>query len=209
MFGIYFTAAARRRAERKARRRAFREAENAIDTVKARQKDLEKESKKQWVAAHEALKSGQKAAANRSLVAYRASQVLAMKLEQKCWAFQQYVVKLEMAQSDSEFSSALNSINKIIQIDPDKVADVFEDAEDKLGEQLAVDKFWEKVYGKEMEGASGSLEDYIPSVEEMTMELEHGVAAELGSAAPAAADATINDKILSGQQKVKDLLDGK
>lgn len=209
MFGIYFTAEARRRAERKARRHAFRQANSAIDTIKDRQKDLEKESKKQWAAAHEALKSGQKAAANRALVAYRASQVLAMKLEQKCWAFQQYVVKLEMAQSDTEITSALNSINKIMKIDPDKVADVFADAEDKLGEQLEVDKFWEKQYGKEMEGASGALEDFIPSLEQMTLELEHGVAAELGQAAPMSVDSAINERISSGQQRVKDLLDGK
>lgn len=209
MFGIYLTAESRRRAQRRERRRAFREADNAIDAVKDRQKNLEKESKKHWATAHEALKNGQKAAANRSLVAYRASQVLAMKLEQKCWAFQQYVVKLQMAQSDTEFSSALQSINKIMNIDPEKVEDVFADAEDKLGEQIAVDKFWEKVYGKEMEGATGALEDYIPTVEQMSVELEHGVAAELGSAAPMAANGSIDERISSGQQRVKDLLDGK
>ena len=52
---------ARRRMERRERRHAFRDAENAIAEVKARQAELEQEAKKQWDSARTALKNGEKA----------------------------------------------------------------------------------------------------------------------------------------------------
>ena len=52
------------------------------------------------------------------------------KLEQKRWVFEQYLTKMQMAQSDQEFSEALQALNKVVKIDPDKVADVFEASKD-------------------------------------------------------------------------------
>ena len=200
----------RARKARRDRRHAFREAERAIDSVKERQRDLEKEAKKQWVAAREATKNGEKAAAQRALVAYRASQTLILKLEQKRWLFEQYYTKMQVAGSDSQFASALGALNKVVDIDPEKVMDVFDTANDLLGEQADSDRFWEKMYNKEAEGATTAAEDRIPSMEDLGAQLEQEVAAELGgAAAPAAAAGEIDSRIAAGQDRVRSLLVGK
>ena len=173
---------ARRRLERRERRHAFRDAENAKQDVIDRQRRLDKEAKENWEKARAALKNGEKAAANRALTAARAAQVMAMKLEQKRWVFEQYLIKMEVAQSDNQFAEALGQINKIIHIDPERVEDVFGAAQDALGEQLNADRFWNKMYENEMAG---------------------------GAAAPASADKVLDDRISAGQQRVKDLLSGK
>lgn len=201
---------ARRRLERRERRHAFRDAENAKQDVIDRQKRLDKEAKENWAKAREALKNGEKAAANRALTAARAAQVLAMKLEQKRWVFEQYLTKMEVAQSDNQFADALGQINKIIRIDPEHVEDVFGTAQDMLGEQVDADRFWNKMYENEMGSANGALQDHIPSMEEMESQLEQEVAAEVGGAtAPAAAGSTLDARISEGQKRVKDILDGK
>jgi len=72
------------------------------------------------------------------------------------------------------------------------------------------DRFWNKMYESEMAGANGALQDHIPSMEEMSAELEQQVAAEVGgAAAPSAAGKAIDDRIAAGQQRVKELLGGK
>ena len=201
---------ARRRLERRERRHAFRDAENAKQDVIDRQKRLDKEAKENWAKAREALKNGEKAAANRALTAARAAQVLAMKLEQKRWVFEQYLTKMEVAQSDNQFADALGQINKIIRIDPEHVEDVFGTAQDMLGEQVDADRFWNKMYENEMGSANGALQDHIPSMEEMESQLEQEVAAEVGgAAAPAAAGSALDARISEGQKRVKDILDGK
>ena len=201
---------ARRRLERRERRHAFRDAENAKQDVIDRQKRLEKEAKENWAKAREALKNGEKAASSRALTAARAAQVLAMKLEQKRWVFEQYLTKMEVAQSDNQFADALGQINKIIRIDPERVEDVFGTAQDMLGEQVDADRFWNKMYENEMGNASGALQDHIPTMEEMESQLEQEVAAEVGGgAAPVAAGAALDARISEGQKRVKDILDGK
>ena len=198
----------REREDRRDRRRAFRDAENRIEDVKDRVKQMQKDADKQWAVAREALKSGQKAAAQRGLVAYRASQVLQTKLEQKRWVFEQYLTKMQVAQTDQEFASAMGALNKVVQINPDQVADVFEASQDILGEQMDADRFWSKMYDKEMEGASGSLEDRIPTVDELSKQLEAEAGAEVGGSAEKAG-AELDARVKSGQDRVKKLLDGK
>jgi len=195
--------------ERRARRRAFRQAENAIEDVKDRIKQMDREAKQQWDQAREALKAGQKAAAQRQLTSYRAAQVLATKLEQKRWVFEQHLMKMEAAQTDSEFANALAAVNKVVQIDPDAVADVFDAAQDLLGEQVDADRFWSKLYEKEMDGASGALEDHIPSLEEMSSQLEQEAAVEIGGESAERVSSQLQDRIANGQDRVKRLLDGK
>jgi len=195
--------------DKRERRRAFRQAENAIEDVKDRVRQMEKESKKQWDQAREALKAGQKAAAQRLLVSYRASQVLMTKLEQKRWVFEQFFTKLQAAQSDQQFSTALAAINKVVQIDPDKVADVFETSQDLLGEQVETDRFWSRMYEKEMDGAAGSLEDHIPTLDDLGKQLEQEAAAEIGGAAAGRVGAELDERMKAGQDRVKKLLDGK
>jgi len=207
---LFKSAAERAREARRAQRKAFREAENVIEAVKDRVTSMNREATRHWEEARSALKEGQQAAAQRALTSYRAAQVLSTKLEQKRWVFEQYLTKMQVAQSDNQFASALGAINKVVRIDPENVADVFESAQDILGEQLDADRFWSKLYGKEMEGATENLEDYIPNMTELEQQLEQEVAAEVGgNAAPIAASDAIDSRIASGQERVKKLLEGK
>ncbi len=201
---------ARRRAERRERRHACRNAENAIESVKARQCEMEREAKKRWAEAREALKNGEKSASQRALISYRALQTMIIKLEQKRWVFEQYYTKLQVAQSDIQFSYALASLTKVMNIDPEKVQDVFEAANDVLDEQVETDKFWDKMYDKEANGAVTSLDEYVPSMDDLSATLEQEVAADLGGdARPIAAGEKIDARISAGQDRVKNILEGK
>ncbi len=205
----FFSPKARKRAQRRDRRHAFRDAEKAVDSVKDRQAELEREAKTHWEAARNALKNGEKAAAQRALTSYRASQTLVIKLEQKRWIFEQYLTKLQVAESDTQFAEAMAAINNVIKIDPERVADVFETAQDTLGEQLDSEKFWGKLYDKEIAGAAGAMEDKIPTMEELDKQLEEEVAADIGGITAVAVDGELNSKISAGQDRIKNILDGK
>lgn len=174
----------REREQRSKRRKAFREAENAIDSVKARVKKLKADRDKAWAEARSYLKDGQKAAAQRSLQSVRAGEVMMSKLEMKRWVFEQLLTKLEMAKTDQEFAGALSAINTVVKIDPEAVADVLGEVEDKLGDQVDTDKIWERVHEKEMEGATTQLTDSVPSLEQMFKDLEDEVASEQDDEAP-------------------------
>ena len=208
LFTLFMSKKAREREARRERRHAFRDAEKAVDDVKEQQQRLEREAQKHLEAVRAAKKAGEKGTANRALVSYRAALTLAMKLEQKRWVFEQYLVKMETAQSDEQFASALAAINKVVKIDPENVADVFDASQDILGEQVDADRFWSRLYEKEMAGAAGSLEDYVPSMEELDRQTDAEVAAELGGA-PAAADRDIDAKLSEGRERVKRILEGR
>ncbi len=173
-----------REANRK-RRKAFREAEGSVDAVKDRVKKLKAERDKAWTDARAYLKDGQKAAAQRSLQSVRANEVMMSKLDMKRWVFEQLLTKLEMAKTDQEFTNALGAINTVVKIDPDAVADVLGEVEEKLSEQVDTDKIWEKMNEKEMEGASTGMADRVPSLDQMLQDLEDEVAGEQESEAPA------------------------
>ena len=204
----------REREEAKKRRKAFREAENAVDVVKDRIGKLKKDRDKAWGEARQYLKDGQKAAAQRCLQTCRASEMLMSKLEMKRWVFEQLLSKLELAKSDQDFAQALGAINTVVQIDPEAVADVLDEVQDKLGEQVDTDKIWEKVYGKEMEGVETQMTDTVPSIEDMERELEDEVAAEIGGERPIAAteggdtEPSVKQQIGEGRKRLKDLLEG-
>lgn len=201
------------REEQKKRRKAFRQAENAIDIVKDRIGKLKRDRDKAWGEARQYLKDGQRAGAQRCLQTCRASEILMTKLEMKRWVFEQLISKLELAKSDQDFAQALSAINIVIKIDPEAVADVLGEVEDKLGEQVDTDKIWEKMYGKEMEGAQAQMTDVIPSIEEMEKQLEDEVAADLGAEKPSRARAkasegepSVKDKIGEARQRLRKLL---
>ena len=204
----------REREEAKKRRKAFREAENAVDVVKDRIAKLKKDRDKSWADGRQYLKDGQKAAAQRCLQACRASEMLMSKLEMKRWVFEQLLSKLELAKSDQDFSRALNAINAVVEIDPEAVADVLGEVQDKLGEQLDADKIWEKVYGKEMEGVATQMTDVIPSIEDMEKQLQDEVAADLGTVRPikeaedGEAGPSLKQQIGEARKRLKDLLEG-
>jgi len=201
----------REREETKKRRKAFRDAENAVDVVKDRINKLKKDRDKSWGEARQYLKDGQKAAAQRCLQSCRASEMLMAKLEMKRWVFEQLLSKLELAKSDQDFAQSLSAINAVVKIDPEAVADVLDEVQDKLGEQVDTDKIWEKMYGKEMEGVQTQMEDVIPSIEDMEKQLEDEVAADLGGSRSKKSDLQeteggVKRQIGEGRKRLKDLL---
>lgn len=169
----------------KARRKAFREAENALDTVKERGKKLQAERDKHWFQARDYLKAGQKAAAQRSLQSVRGNELLLHKLQQKEWVFQQLLTKLDLAKTDQEFAISMKAVTAVVQIDPDQVDDVLAEVDDKLSEQGATDKIWERAHAKEMEGVEGSLTDSVPTIDDLMRDLQDEVADTQVEEAPA------------------------
>ena len=200
----------RERDERKKRRKAFREAESAVDKVKERVTKLKRERDNSWKEARAYLKDGQKSAAQRSLQSVRANELMVSKLQQKQWVFEQLLTKLELAKTDQEFSQALGGINTVIEIDPDVVADVLDEVQDKLGEQVDVDKIWERAHDKEMAGVTDTASETVPSLEDMETQLADEVAAEIGGERTAdlsGEDASLKDRIGEGRKRLKDLLE--
>lgn len=204
----------REREEAKKRRKAFREAEGAVDVVKDRIKKLKTDRDRAWTEARQYLKDGQKAAAQRNLQTVRASEVMMGKLEMKRWVFEQLLTKLELAKTDQDFTQALGAINTVVKIDPDAVADVLDEVQDKLGEQVDTDKIWEKMHGKEMEGAETQMMDSVPSTEDMLSQLEDEVAADLGGPRKAKTtedgevEPSLKQRIGEGRRRLKDLMEG-
>jgi len=198
----------------KKRRKAFREAESAVDVVKDRIKKLKGDRDKSWAEARGYLKDGQKGAAQRCLQTCRASEMLMAQLEKKRWVFEQLLSKLELAKSDQDFAQALGAINTVIQIDPEAVADVLDEVQDKLGEQVDTDKIWDKVHDKEMEGVQHQMTDVVPSITDMEKLLEDEVAADLGSKRPVkqadreSSGPSKAEQIDEGRKRLKDLLEG-
>lgn len=191
----------REREERRDRRKAFRQAENALDDVKDRQKSLEKEASKQWEAAREATKAGEKEKVRRLLTGYRATQVMLMKLEQKRWVFEQYLQKMEVARTDQEFAAALAQVNKVTHIDVDHVADVFATSREILDEQLDADRFWNRLHEKETGAASGQLEDHLPTMDDLERQIADEAALEVGGK-----PADIESRLASAQERVAKIL---
>ena len=186
-FLFFKTAKEKERAERRERRHALRKAEGAVDEVTERIRKMEKDAEAEWARAKDAAKEGKQAAAQRALTSYRSAQVLITKLEQKKWVFKQVLMKLETAGTDAEFAKALGMMNKVTNINPDLVQDVFDEAGDLLAEAGDTDKFWAQMYGKETEGATGALQDHIPSMEDLEKTLQEEVAGKIsGSVTPEA-----------------------
>lgn len=209
--GDLFKSKAEREKElRKERRRAFRQAENAVDAVKDRVRTLKTERDNSWAEAREYLKAGQKGAAQRSLQSVRANELMVDQLEKKRWVFDQLLTKLEMSKTDQEFSQALGAIDAVVNIDPEAVADVLDEVQDKLGEQLDVDKVWNKMFDREMAGVE-KASDRIPSVEDMMKDLEDEVVADVRGSkvveSEASGGSTISEEIGEGREKLKKLLE--
>ena len=178
-FLFFRTKKEKERAERREKRHALRRAESTIEEVTARIARMEKDAEAEWARAREAAREGKQAAAQRALTAYRAAQVMITKLEQKKWVFKQVLMKLETAGTDAEFAKALGMMNKVTNINVDMVEDVFDEAGDLLAEAGDTDKFWAQMYGKEVEGSQGALQDHIPSIEDLEKTLQEEVAGKI------------------------------
>ena len=178
-FLFFKTAKEKERAERRERRHALRKAEGAVDEVTERIRKMEKDAEAEWARAKEAAKEGKQAAAQRALTSYRSAQVLITKLEQKKWVFKQVLMKLETAGTDAEFAKALGMMNKVANINPELVEDVFDEANELLAESGDTDKLWAQMYGKEVEGSKEALQDHIPSMEDLERTLNEEVAGKI------------------------------
>ena len=181
-FLFFKTAKEKEREERREKRHAIRKAEGAVDEVTERIKKMEKDAEVEWDRAKEATKEGKQAAAQRALTSYRSAQVLITKLEQKKWVFKQVLMKMETAGTDAEFAKALGLVNKVTNINPEMVEDVFDEATDILAEAGDTDKFWAQMYGKEVEGSKSALQDHIPSMEDLEKTLQEEVAGKIKGA---------------------------
>jgi len=181
-FLFFKTKKEKERAERREKRHALRRAEGTIEEVTARIARMEKDAEAEWARAREAAREGKQAAAQRALTAYRAAQVMITKLEQKKWVFKQVLMKLETAGTDADFAQALGMMNKVTNINVDMVEDVFDEAGDLLAEAGDADKFWAQVYGEEVAGSTGALQDHIPSMEELEKNLQEEVAGKITGA---------------------------
>jgi len=189
------------------RRQAFRRAEMIMDNIGTRLKNLERDANAAWNNARELMKSGQKAAAQRNLMKYRSIQIMMVKLDQKLFAFQQCLMELEIAGTDEETAKILDLIAKIVNIDPEKVDDVLTVVDMKRAEQGEVDRLWQKEYQRHMEGAEGALEDFIPSMEELSKQLEDEAAQEIGEVESESTRGELAKKIEEGRIRVQKLLD--
>lgn len=178
-FLFFKTKKEKEREERREKRHALRKAEGAVDEVTERIKKMEKDAEADWARAREATKEGKQAAAQRALTSYRSAQVLITKLEQKKWVFKQILMKLETAGTDSEFAKALAAVTKVTNINVEMVEDVFDEAGDILAEAGDTDKFWSQMYGKEVEGSTGAMQDHIPSMEDLEKNLQEEVAGKI------------------------------
>ena len=176
---IFKSKSTREKEARKKRRKAFRDAERAVESVQERTDKLKSERDSNWAEARSYLKAGQKAAAQRSLQTVRANEMIIDQLEKKRWVFDQLLTKLEMSKTDQEFTQSLKAIDAVVEIDPEAVADVMDEINDKLGEQLDVDKIWTKTFDKEMAGVESKMTDSVPTVEDMMKNLQDEVAADL------------------------------
>ncbi|MBN1506056.1 MAG: hypothetical protein JW955_04375 [Sedimentisphaerales bacterium] len=200
----------REREEAKKRRKAFREAESAVDIVRERIGKLQKDRDKAWAEARQYLKDGQKGGAQRCLQSVRANELLMSKLEMKRWVFEQLLSKMELAKSDQDFAQALSAIDMVVKIDPEVVANVLDEVQDKLGEQVDTDKIWERMYGKEMEGVANQMTDVIPTTDEMMKQLQDEAAADIGTARPARQmeqDGGVKDQITDARSRLKKLME--
>lgn len=178
-FLFFKTAKEKERAERRERRHALRKAEGAVDEVTERIRKMEKDAEAEWARAKDAAKEGKQAAAQRALTSYRSAQVLITKLEQKKWVFKQVLMKLETAGTDAEFAKALGMMNKVTNINPELVEDVFDEANELLAESGDTDKLWAQMYGKEVEGSKEALQDHIPLMEDLERTLNEEVAGKI------------------------------
>lgn len=212
--GLFMSKREKEKEAAKQRRKAFRDAESAVDNVKDKIAKLKKERDRSWAEARQYLKDGQKAAAQRQIQSVRAAEVMMGKMEMKRWVFEQLLVKLDMAKTDQDFTGALTAINMVVKIDPEAVADVLGEVEDKLGEQVDTDKIWEGMHTKQMEGAEGQMQDTIPTVDDLLSQLSDEVAVDVGTKRKAksvdteSAEPSAKQQISEGRRRLKNLLDG-
>ena len=180
-FGLIETEKEKKVRIRKEKRQAFRKAESSIDDMKLKVKTLQKERDKSWQEARQYLKDGQKAAAQRCLQNVRANEVLMDRLEKKRWLSEKFITDLEAAESDTDLAKAMSAVNAVVDVDPDLTTDILDSVQEKLNDQSDIEKLWNKAHEKQMEGVENLLEDEIPSVDSMMIELSDEISGSSGA----------------------------
>lgn len=147
---IFKTQEQRNKEKRVKQRQAMRKSEAALDTVNERIAKLGTDRDGVWNRAAEYLKSGQKMNAERELQKYRSYEVIISQLDKKKWIFEYYTIRVENAATDNAFAEAMTAIEKVVDIDPEKVMRSFDAIDDKLQDQTEIDKYFEKLYDKQL-----------------------------------------------------------
>lgn len=211
-FTDIFKSNAQRDKEKKVRQRqAVRKSEAALDTVKDRIAKLTTDRDAVWKTAADYLKAGQKMGAERELQKYRSYDVIINQLEKKKWIFEYYTIRVENAATDNAFAEAMTAIEKVVEIDPEKIFGVFDAIDDKLEDQTEIDKYFEKLHDKQLAKTSSKDVVAIPSVDEMMRSLESEVAHQVGgvtAAATAQSNEASKEAIASGREALREVLQG-
>ena len=175
-------------------RRAFTKAEDAVDTVNSAIRELNQSKLKAWEAAKSAAAAGRKAEAMLALQKYRGFEVQVYQLEKRKWVFENYIIRLKMADVNNVFAESMRALNDAVQVDVDLVVDSMEDIDDKLSDVTELDKMWEKNFDKNMNGMSVQETDIIPDVDALFSSLQGEVALDIGGGAKnVSAKASVND----------------
>ena len=176
-------------------RRAFTKAEDAVDTVNSAIRELNQSKLKAWEAAKSAAAAGRKAEAMLALQKYRGFEVQVYQLEKRKWVFENYIIRLKMADVNNVFAESMRALNDAVQVDVDLVVDSMEDIDDKLSDVTELDKMWEKNFDKNMNGMSVQETDIIPDVDSLFASLQGEVALDIGGggAKNVSSKASVND----------------
>lgn len=196
----------RERDRKKLERQAHRKAESAIETGKERIASLTRDNDKTWGRAKELLQSGRKAAAQRELNRFRATELLVDQLEKKNWICEHYLMRLENSAIDNQFAEAMKAINAVTVIDPEKIIGIMDETGDTLEEQTEIDKYWGRLHDKETNRAETKDSEVVPDMESLMSALESEVAHGVASSPITESGADISAQIGAGRTEAKKLL---
>lgn len=210
VFDVFKSREEREKERKRAQRKAFREARKNVDIMKEKIGTIKEKREQAWQEARNYLKNGQKSAAERCMQTVRSGELLIDKLEKKYWVSEQMLLKLDLAKTDGEFAQSLASVQSILDIDPDAVADIFDEMKTKLGDQEEIEKNWDGVYKDEMKSVSKEGAEVVPSLEKMMKNLEEEVAMDVRESSVLeeneSPESGLTDEIGAGRKRLRDLL---
>ncbi|MDD3587888.1 MAG: hypothetical protein PHQ75_11970, partial [Thermoguttaceae bacterium] len=159
-----------------------------------------------WGRAKELLQSGRKAAAQRELNRFRATELLIDQLEKKNWICEHYLMRLENSTLDNQFAEAMEAINAVTIIHPERVIDIMDSVTDKLEEQTDIDKYWGRLHDKETNRAGTKDSEVVPDVDSLMSALESEVAHVVAGSPIAVSETDLSEQIGAGRAEAKKLL---
>ncbi len=208
LFDLFKSPQERERERKKLERQAHRKAESAIETGKERIASLVRDNDKTWARAKDLLQNGHKSASQRELNRFRATELLIDKLERKNWICEHYLMRLENSTMDNQFAEAMEAINAITVIHPERVPEVMDNITDKLEEQTDIDKYWERLHDKELNRSGVKESEVVPDMDSLISALESEVAHGVASSPQTETETDLSEQIGAGRAEAKKLLDG-